>query len=88
MIKKFNEYCLNEDFDPNEHIKKADDIDYLEELIYIDEDLKRMENPQNFALQAKLRGKTTEEYVKILRKNTLISKDLAEKRLKKLKGEI
>lgn len=37
MIKKFNEY-----FDPNEDVRNADSIEYLEQLLkYIDDDLKR-----------------------------------------------
>jgi len=81
MIKKFNEY-----WDPNEDVRNADDIEYLEQILkYIDDDLERFENPQNFKVKAMMNRMTPEAYVEILKRDTLITKDIAEKRLKELK---
>jgi len=75
------------DFDPNKHIRETDDIDFLEELLkFINSDLERLENLNNFRVQAKLSGKTPEEIVNSLKTTTLRAKKTAEDRLKELKN--
>lgn len=94
MIKKYVKYIKENkeenpgNFDHDKHIRETDDIEFLEQLLkYMDDDLKRLNDPSNFRVQAMMRKMSPEEYTNILKNVTLKRKITAENRLHELKSK-